>query len=201
MKRGRIVSPMDVKRIIQDIHRLNFLSGESANWIHVQGIIEEQLSCDDLCLTNTNLVRYTLIHPSNSTTMDRVDELSEGFFPVTYILETLKYNGVDYANSQTLIIPSIVNVELNIGFDDREYMSNVCDWINSIINNQFPLIFYDDFTSVDRPEDSTFELVIHKLSSTNGVPGLSDRTYYWDDQGWYGTRNFSNGYMCPYVEV
>ena len=201
MKRGRIVSPMDVKRIIQDIHRLNFLSGESTNWIHVQGIIEEQLSCDDLCLTNTDLVRYTLIHPTNSTVMDKISRLSEEFFPRTYILETLTYNGVDYANSQTLTVPSIVNVELNIGFDDREYISNACDWVNSIINNQFPLIFYDDFTSVDRPEDSTFELVIRKLSSTNGVPGPSNRTYYWNNQGWYGTGTLEYPYLCPYVEV
>lgn len=201
MKRGRIVSPMDVKRIIQDIHRLNFLSGESTNWIHVQGIIEEQLSCDDLCLTNTDLVRYTLIHPTNSTVMDKISRLSEEFFPRTYILETLTYNGVDYANSQTLTVPSIVNVELNIGFDDREYISNACDWVNSIINNQFPLIFYDDFTSVDRPEDSTFELVIRKLSSTNGVPGPSNRTYRWNNQGWYGTGTLEYPYLCPYVEV
>ena len=49
MKRGRFVSSIEIKRILQNIHRLNYLSGESQNWLHVQGIVEEQLPCEDPC--------------------------------------------------------------------------------------------------------------------------------------------------------
>jgi hypothetical protein len=92
----------------------------------------------------------------------------------TFTLISLNINGVEYASGQTLTINNPADLELGIGLDGRTYYTNTVDWVNSFIPSSTGLVFYDDFNTVDHPENMLFQIVIQDAPS-----GYAPGVYYY----------------------
>ena len=91
-----------------------------------------------------------------------------------FTLVSLNINGVEYANGETLTINNPADVQVGIGLDGRTYYTNTVDWINSLIPTSSKLVFYDDFNTVDHPENMLFQIIIADFPS-----GTAPGVYYY----------------------
>lgn len=101
-------------------------------------------------------------------------------FPFEFDLLSLKINGYQYANNQSLILNDISELELAFGLDGKLYYSNSTDWINSIIPDSTGVKFYDDFNTIEYPIGTTIEIDIKFFNSTS-----SDYYYRYNNDGFY----------------
>lgn len=110
-----------------------------------------------------------------------------GTFPYEFTLLSLNINGVEHASGQTLTINNIGDLQVSVGLDGRTYYTNTVDWINSLIPTSTGLVFYDDFNTVDHPENMLFQIIIQDHNQDN----LNDYYYYkYDNLGL--SYSFSN---------
>ena len=100
----------------------------------------------------------------------------------TYVftLIRLNINGVEYATGQTLTVNNPADIQVGIGLDGRTYYTNTVDWINSLIPSSTGLVFYDDFNTVDHPENMLFQIIIQDAPSGSS-PAVS--YYKYDNLG------------------
>jgi len=97
-----------------------------------------------------------------------------GTFPYEFTLLSLNINGVEYSNGEILTINAIGDLQVSVGLDGRTYYTNTVDWINSLIPTSTGLVFYDDFNTVDHPENMLFQIIIQDHNQDS----LSEYFYY-----------------------
>ena len=82
-------------------------------------------------------------------------------FPYVFNLINLTIDGIDYSSGENLTINNFGELTTGIGFDGSIYVTNIVDWLNSIIapvNSN--LILYDGMNRLDRLSTTNFNIEI-----------------------------------------
>lgn len=110
-------------------------------------------------------------------------------YPISYQLEQLELNGIEYAHGEILTLLSAADLIIGIGLDGATpFIMNINDWLTSVANNTMVpanasgFEFHDDMQTFDTPHpNSTWSIKITKTES-NGYK----IDYYYDSLSGFG---------------
>ena len=159
---GSVIYPTETTffiKILSNNNTANIIYDNTGMWVDYNEICVNYLgySCSNTPFPDVNFIKIrNIIHDHNNNIVDdnglsRYYMMERGWFnpPYIFILNSLMINNIEYANGETLTINSYLNLQTGIGFDGVTYISNMVDWINSIIPIESGLVFYDDFNVVE----------------------------------------------------